>query len=207
MRTTVYVDGFNLYYGALRGTPHRWLNLETLARLLLPQNQITAIKYYTVLVNARPNDPDQPMRQQIYLRALRTLPEVTIHFGHFLTHTVRMPLANPPPGGPFTADVIKAEEKGSDVNIAAHLIADGYENRYEVAVVVSNDSDLAEPVRIVAKDLGKPVGILNSRKHPTRVLLANATFFKQVRAGVLAASQFPPQLTDANGTFHKPASW
>jgi len=72
--TNIYIDGFNLFYGALRRTPYRWLNLETLCQLLLPKNTLGQIKYFTALVSARPNDPDQPVRQQLYLRALGTVP-------------------------------------------------------------------------------------------------------------------------------------
>jgi hypothetical protein len=95
LRTNIYIDGFNLFYGALRKTPYRWLNLETLCQLLLPKNTIGRIKYCTALVSARPNDLNQPMRQQLYLRALGTLPKVSIHLGHFLTHEVTMALVVP----------------------------------------------------------------------------------------------------------------
>ena len=78
VRTNIYVDGFNLYYGALRKTPHRLVNLESLFQFLLPKNTIQEIKYFTALVSARPNDPSQPQRQQLYLRALATLPKVSV---------------------------------------------------------------------------------------------------------------------------------
>ena len=58
------------------------------------------------------------------------------------------------------------EEKGSDVNLASHLLVDGFRDRYDLAVVISNDSDLTEPVRFVREDLNKPVGVLNP--HPNR---------------------------------------
>jgi len=98
MRTIVYIDAFNLYYGCLKGTPYRWLNLEQLSRLLLSANNtITRIKYFTARVSARPGDLDQPNRHQLYLRALGTLPKVEVHYGHYLTHEVMMPVASPPP--------------------------------------------------------------------------------------------------------------
>src|SRR4051812_12536392 len=93
MDTIVYVDGFNLYYGSLRKTPCRWLDLSKLCRRLLPANNILKIKYFTAKVSARPDDPGQPTRQQAYLRALATLPEMEIYFGHFLSHEVSMLLA------------------------------------------------------------------------------------------------------------------
>jgi uncharacterized LabA/DUF88 family protein len=208
MKTIVYVDGFNLYYGAVKGTPYKWLNIKTLCQLLLPRNQITKIKYFTAPVTARPNDPDQPNRQQLFFRALQTIPELEIIFGHFLSHEIMMPLAHPAPGQPKYVQVIKTEEKGSDVNIAAHLINDGYKSLYQVAVLVSNDSDLVEPIRIVRHELKLPVGILNPFiQKPSFELRKCATFVKPIRAGVLAASQFPPSLKDARGTFYKPSTW
>jgi hypothetical protein len=53
LTTNVYIDGFNLYYGALRNRPYRWLNLERLCQLLLPKNTIGEIKYFTALVSAQ----------------------------------------------------------------------------------------------------------------------------------------------------------
>ncbi len=207
MKTCVYIDGFNLFFGALRKTPHRWLNLATLCRLMLPQNHIHQIKYFTAQVKPRPHDPQQPIRQQIYLRALATLPNVTIIYGHYLSHTVKMPLANPPAQGPKYVDVIKTEEKGSDVNLATHLLCDAFRNVFEVAVVVSNDSDLVEPIRIVKEELHKKVGVLNPHQHPSRALTTHATFLKQIRAGVLAVSQFADELHDGHGRFRKPEGW
>ena len=204
MKTIVYVDGFNLYYGSLRGTPCKWLNLQRLCELLLPQNEIIAIKYFTAKVSARPHDPDQPIRQQTYLRALQTLPNVEIIFGHFLAHEISMPLASNPAK---SVKVIKTEEKGSDVNIAAHLVNDGHKQRFDVAVLITNDSDLLEPLKIVRYELNLPVGVLNPQKKASRVLAKHASFIKRIRRGVLQASQFAITLRDAKGTFRKPSSW
>lgn len=206
-RTNVYIDGFNLYFGAVKSTPYKWLNLVRMSELLLPNFDIREVKYFTARVVARPSDPDQPVRQEMFLRALRTLPNVSIVFGHFLSHIVSMPLANPTAGGPRYARVIKTEEKGSDVNLATHLLNDAYKNLYDVAVVVSNDSDLAEPIRVVRGELGKDVGILNPHPKPSQMLLSLANFIKPIRKGVLAASQFPSTMQDANGVFYKPPTW
>ena len=207
MKTFVYVDAFNLYYGCLRKTPYRWLDLGQLCRLLLPTNDVIRIKYFTARVGSRPNDPDQPVRQQMYLRALGTLPYVDIYYGHYLSHNVSMPLAFPLPGGPRYAKVVKTEEKGSDVNLATHLVSDAYEDRFDVAALITNDSDLLGPVELVSQRLRKTVGVLNPQKHPAFVLKNAATFFKQIRPGVLAQSQFPDMLVDANGEFRKPPQW
>lgn len=205
--TNIYIDGFNLYYGALKNTPYRWLNPERLCQLLLPKNTIGQIRYFTALVSARPGDVDQPVRQQLYLRALATLPRVSVHLGHFLTHEVSMALVVPPGHPQKYAKVIKTEEKGSDVNLATHLLHDAHLGRFDIAVVVSNDSDLLEPIKIVRQELNKHVGILNPHPNPSRALLPHIDFIKQIRAGVLRVSQFPSTLTDQHGTFTKPANW
>ena len=205
MKTCVYVDGFNLYYGALRHTSYKWLNILRMCQLLLPSDQVLQVKYFSARVSARPKDLDQPVRQATFWRALRTIPEVTIIEGSFLVNTVSMPLANTNPQQ--YARVIKTEEKGSDVNLAAHMVSDAYKKKFEMAVLVTNDSDLAEPVRIVSEELGLPVGLVNPHKNPSFTLKRHALFIKQIRSGVLRASQFPSILTDANGTFHKPVPW
>ncbi len=161
--TIVYIDGFNLYYGALKRTPHKWLNLGALCRVMLPHDNIVAINYYTALVSARPGNPSAPRDQQLYLRALRTIPTLSITLGHFLTHSVQMSLSGVTPTQRVWVD--KTEEKGSDVNIAAHMVRDACLKRCDVAVLVTNDSDLAEPVRIVRQELGLPVGILNPHQY------------------------------------------
>jgi hypothetical protein len=208
MKTIVYVDGFNLYYGAVKGTAFKWLDVAKMCKMLLPKNQIIAFKYFTAPVTGRPSDPDQPNRQQLYLRALRTLPGLEIIYGHFLEHEVMMPVAHPAAGAPKYIGVIKTEEKGSDVNIAAHMISDGYQGLYQIAILVSYDSDLVEPIRIVRYELNLPVGVLNPCINtPSHELRKTATFVKPIRKGVLSASQFPPRLKDAAGIFHKPPTW
>lgn len=205
LRTIVYIDGFNFYYGQVKGTPYKWLNLDALCRSYLDtsKNDIQKIKYFTALVKSRPHDPNQGVRQQAFLRALTTIPHLEIIYGHFLSHVVSMPRAN----GRGSVNVIKTEEKKSDVNIAVHMLHDAYRNMYDLAVLVSNDSDLSEPIRIITTEMGKKVGILNPQKKPSRELGKYAIFQKQIRAGALAACQFPLQIQDSHGIVHKPTTW
>ena len=207
LKTNVYVDGFNFYYGCIRGTPWRWLDLDRLCGLLLPSHEINHIRYFTALVNARRGDPDQPQRQQTYLRALRTLPSVSLYFGHFLSNEITMRLAQPPPGGPQTAAVIKTEEKGSDVNLATFLLIDAFDHDCEQAVIISNDSDLLTPIQFVRERFGVRVVIFNPQKNRSWTLYNAVDFYRPIRKGPLSASQFPSTLTDANGTFSKPQGW
>jgi hypothetical protein len=103
--------------------------------------------------------------------------------------------------------VDETKEKGSDVNLATHLLYDGFKQLYELAVLITNDSDLLEPVRIVRNELRLSVGILNPHQHHSCVLKQYATFIKRIRQAHVAACQFPETMTDAKGTFHKPSVW
>jgi uncharacterized LabA/DUF88 family protein len=204
----VYVDGFNLYYGALRRTRFKWLDIEKLCRLILKNTPIDKIKYFTARVVPRSSDPDQGVRQEIYLRALAANPKVEIHFGHFLSHVVRMPICDS--AGKVTGqygDVLKTEEKGSDVNIAAHLLLDAHTSRFDQAIIISNDSDLLTPIKFVRRDFKKRVGILNPHQRPSQVLLREADFLRPNRIGAVAAAQVPDQMSDRNGSFGRPSRW
>jgi len=138
---------------------------------------------------------------------MRITPHLEIILGHFLSHIRRMLLAYPPSVGSQYAEVLYTEEKGSDVNLATHLLVDAFRGRYEVAVVVTNDSDLAEPIRIVRQELGLDVIILNPQPKPSAELNRLATFIRPIRKGPLQASQFPNTMSDANGVFSKPTGW
>ena len=207
VKTNIYVDGFNFYYGAVKGTSYKWLDFAALCAKLFPRNQINRIRYFTALVDARPDDLQQPVRQQTYLRALETIPNLSVHYGHFRTRPVRMRLASPPRFGSKTAEVLKTEEKGSDVNLASYLLLDAFKKDCEVAIVFSNDADLKEPIALAIAELGIKVGVLNPHPRAKRSLDLQPTFFKQLRSGPLAACQFPTTLSDAQGQFSKPAAW
>jgi hypothetical protein len=87
------------------------------------------------------------------------------------------------------------------------LLVDGFRGDYEVAAVITTDSDLALPLRMVRTRLQLPVGLLKPGEQFANELMRAATFYKPIREGVLAVSQFPPQLTDAHGTITKPSTW
>lgn len=211
MRTYVYIDGFNLYYGAVKGTPYKWLDLKALfLRTLEPHHQLLAIKYYTAKITARPGDPDAPARQMAYLSALKAyIPELTITFGHFLENEVSMRLARPPLIGSRYATVLKTEEKGSDVNLALHLLNDAWHDRYDCAVICSNDSDLAESLRLVKQEHNKRV-ILTVPGDPATRRANNqlkrwARPTLRIAAADIAASQLPNPIPGT--ALRKPAAW
>ena len=249
VRTRVYVDGFNLYYGALKGTPFKWLDPVRLTALLLPREYpIDRLRYFTARVSGK-LDPRAPARQQNYLKALSTLPEVDIHYGRFLAKTAWRPLANLPvagrridtprpvtlprgdhrvlggrpqtlpvgvypdrrgggdgaPRGPRTptpdaviAEFHTMEEKGSDVNLAAHLLNDAWKDLFEAAVVISNDTDLVLPIRIVTQERRKPVFVVcPGRWQIAPQLREVASHVRHVRPGILRRAQLPDTLPGA----------
>ena len=212
MRTYIYIDGFNFYYGAVKDTPYKWLDFKKLFEsLLAPVHQILSIKYFTAIVTGK-IDSGQPIRQKTFIRALKKfIPEISVYYGKFLSHSVFKPLAYPIDQNTFGkyikfANVIKTEEKGSDVNIAVHLLNDAWLDHYDCAVIVSNDSDLAESLRLVKEQHKKKIGLITPGKtHPSRELLKYADFTKRIRKGVLGASQLPDPIPGT--TIHKPKVW
>ena len=208
MKTNVYIDGFNFYYRCLKGTPYKWLDFSKLCPLLLPAHaRINRIRYFTAHVKPFPDNPDAPARQQVYLRALRLIPNLEITYGHFLTNETKMRLVAPPPGGPKYATVIRTNDKGSDVNLATHLLRDAFKKDCEAAMIISNDSDLAEPIRIVRQEFGLWIVLALPKKKPSATLMKHADQILRIREGALKVSQFPDALTDAHGAFSKPAKW
>ena len=225
-KTIVYIDGFNFYYACLKSTEFRWLNLETFLSNLLPKENICKIKLFTAKVKNRDLEDKQAERQQTYFRALSSLSKVEIIYGHFLTHNVLKPLAvNPQRRGRLKIvdkngrlyeettpiQIIKTEEKGSDVNLASHLLRDLYKKNFERAIVISNDNDLALPMKFV-KEEEKFIGFVNPNSTKN-----NAHKFKQfgitciknkISNQVLKNSQFSNIILDKKGKkVYKPKGW
>jgi hypothetical protein len=212
-RVHVYIDGFNLYNRALKNTPFKWLNIEALCEKLLPRpkNDIRLIRYFTARVIASPGDPEQPIRQEIYLRALRTLNTVQIHCGNFMIKASSRVLAEKPindNGSWNTVMVLLPEEKGSDVNLASYLLYDGFTDQYDTAVIISSDSDYVEPIRIIKNKLGKKIKVFSPSSRLSNDLVQ---LMKEdlgiIWRGTLLNSQFPNELKDSKGSFSKPRAW
>lgn len=208
-RTIVYVDGFNLYYGCLKGGSYKWLDLKALFDLLLTENKIVAIKYYTARVSARDPKDKAADKQKAYLKALSLYrPEIQIFYGHFLDSITKAKIYNPQPGCPKFLQIHKTEEKGSDVNLALHVLNDAWEDSYDCAVIVSNDSDLSEALRLVKEKHNKKVGIIFpilGKRSPSQQLKKYADFIEPVREGVLKNSQLPSPIP--NTKIFKPQDW
>lgn len=209
MKTIIYVDGFNLYYGALKGTPYKWLDLKALfSKVLKPHNQLVAIKYFTARVSSTSSDPDKANHQDAYIRALQhTIPELKVYFGQFTTHVVKNAKLVNPIGTTKYADILRTSEKGSDVNLAVHLLNDAWLGVYDCAVVVSGDGDLAESITLVKTfHAQKVVGLIAMGRRPaSNELIKAVDFVKSIRNSALAASQLPA--TIAGTAIVKPPDW
>jgi uncharacterized LabA/DUF88 family protein len=222
----VYIDGFNFYYGAVKRTPFKWVNIRALMEDLFSSHVITEIKYFTAKVKPRSVDNGQPIRQLLYWRALKTTANFSIIEGSFLTNKKNLPLLGSEKypirakicqwlcpdlkfnrEGILMARVLKTEEKGSDVNIAAHLINDAHTNRFDEAILVSGDSDLCQALRIVTHDIGKRVTVVNPQFRVSRELKSIASNYRHIHQSELRRNQFPKILNDAKGLFNKPREW
>lgn len=172
----------------------RWLDVRALATHLVTNHSnwagatIERVVYCTAVISGADN-PVGNREQDAYLRALRRSQTTDcVELGNYVHRVARAPLATPDrkgrpvlthPGGVlmvkdaagqddpdaiFMVSTARREEKGSDVNVAAHLLLDVLEHRIDAAVVISNDSDLKFPVE-AARDR-VPVGTVNpSRSH------------------------------------------
>ena len=119
-----------------------------------------------------------------------------------MNHTAGRPLANPVDA----RRTVRTEEKGSDVNLAVHLLNDGWLDLYDCAVVMSNDSDLAEAMRLVKQHRGKRIGLVTpGTRGSSRQLLAHADFARRIRSNGLRHSQLPETIPGTN--IRKPVSW
>jgi uncharacterized LabA/DUF88 family protein len=217
VRTIVYVDGFNLYYGACRAPGRKWLDLGALCSQLLPNDEIIEIAYCTANLRKDPRDPEAQLRQRIYQRALETIPHLKIYRGRFLSKEVTGLLADPADGERSRRTIKTFEEKATDVNLASLMLTDGFEGRYEHAVLISNDGDLKMPIEIVRGRLNLPVTVINPvlRRHGKRrnkalspdPLPPNASFI-QLRAKPVEECQFPAEVHAQQGAvLSKPPTW
>ena len=214
-RTIAYVDGYNLYYGLLKGTPYKWLDLvQFVAKLLRDNHSLISVKYFTSPVKTYPHDTSALDRQKIYLQALGTLPNVEIIQGFYRKDTVLMPVHEEeckkcPMASDGFVKVVKLEEKRTDVNIASAMLLDAFNDRADVFVLVSGDTDFIAPVNIVRKDFKKTVIVFNPRE--TKSWLRDyASYYRDVPRDLPAKCQLPdvvPYGRRGDRFIHRPPAW
>lgn len=145
-RCTIYVDGFNLYYGVLEDNPQwKWLNLQTFFEALRPDEEVVAVKYFTAEIEPEKRSSPKRDRQKRYFRALRMLPKIHLIFGRYQLRWVtcraqcRQKYQTP-------------EEKKTDVNIAVAMINDTLQGLTDTMVLVSGDSDIEPAVKWIREN-------------------------------------------------------
>jgi len=239
MRVGVYIDGFNLYYGARglcgQGRPGwRWINLRGLANQLATWQEcsVKRIVYCTARISGADN-PSGAADQDIYLKALIAANSVDlIEYGSYVSRVKQAPMATadakgrpiltrsaqpvlvknaadqPVRDAVFMVSHARREEKGSDVNVAAHLLLDVLQSDIDAAIVISNDSDLRLPLIEARKRVS--VGTVNPsssflagdlRGTPTEG--AGGHWWAKLRAADYRAHQLPDQV----GAYAKPVGW
>jgi len=142
-RTIFYIDGFNLYYGAIRQKPAlKWLDIARYCKLLRPNDDIKLIRYFSALI-AGPTRVNQPF----YLRALATTPLVEVTLGKFKMKTVKCGVTACTTTG--SKWFLMPEEKRTDVNIAVFMLDDAYRDLCDQFIIFSGDSDLVPAVNML----------------------------------------------------------
>lgn len=139
-RVRVYIDGFNLYFGLMDAGfgSLRWLNVNLLALNILKPNQVLEkVIYFTSRVNG---NPDKLKRQTNYLEALE-VSNVEIIYGQYNFNTEECRKCGNIWPNP--------KEKMTDVNIATKLLADAFNDKYDMAILISGDSDLTPPIKVI----------------------------------------------------------
>ena len=217
MKTTVFIDGYNLYYGAIRRTPYKWLDIFKLfsEQLLHPDTELLEVRYYTApVLGSLCDDPASPQRQRQYQQALRKLypDKLTIIEGKLIRGDAMLRLSQPIPELPELAKVkvITLTEKKTDVNIAADMLAGAFTGQFEQAVLCSNDSDMEGALKVIRQYCPDTrLGLVAPTATPGRFisndLKAQAHWVKTISPEEMKAAQLPPKIRGTSIT--KPDTW
>ena len=206
LRTIIYVDGLNFYYGAVKGTPRwKWLDIERFCKLLRPHDDIRQIRYFSSLIQGPTKS-----NQEAYLKALSTTPLVGVILGKFKMKKAKCGVAE---CGHPSKWFQTPEEKRTDVNIAVFMVDDAYQDLCDQLIVFSGDSDLVPAVNVVRLRFPKKkVIVYVPSADPVRgaavELRTAANVHRTIPRQLLAKSQFADQVPDGfGGIIARPAAW
>lgn len=213
-RTIVYVDGSNLYYGLLRGTAYKWLDINAFAKkLLLLEYRIDAIKYFASRVVDKTDGHLRSERQARYFDAL-SAQGIQIFEGYYRVRVERLEAAERPCKScgllarPGYVRGIRTSEKLTDVNMATELLKDAYENKADAFVLISGDADFAPALRVVRYSTEHSVIVFNPQSSICNELRRYATFYKNIPAGFCDGCRLPDTIETSDGrTIRCPAAW
>ncbi len=227
-KTSIYIDGYNLYYSRLKGTPFKWLDLATLFRdKILPQQdpsaEVVSIKYFTAPVKASyaRHGQDSEHAQTQYLRALMAkYPDlIQIVQGFHIFQPTALPtfVPNEQPSKAQVSRIWMIEEKQTDVNIALHAYRDAVRGHCDQVVICSNDSDIEPALRMIREDapnakIGLVMPLRESAKDdgkvPNKRLTPLAHWVRRyIKDDELGKSQLPLNVPTKKKPAGKPVHW
>ncbi|NUM43297.1 MAG: NYN domain-containing protein [Anaerolineales bacterium] len=199
-RVIAYIDGYNLYFGLRQKgwKKYYWLNLQKLAgQFIRPHQILVATRYFTTVVN---KPEDKRRRQLTYLEALQTLSNFQIYYGQFLSEQVVCRQC----GHTYTTH----HEKMTDVNISVELMRDAFQDRFDVALLFSADSDLVAPVKTVQELFpNKKIISVFPPGRSSFALKQASTFVLHVGHNELAKCMFPIDIEKDGVTLRCPPEW
>lgn len=198
-RVKVYIDGFNLYFGMTSSFPDiKWLDVVLLANNLLKSSQeLIGVIYFTSMVS---NNPPKEQRQRAYISALETS-SVQIIYGHYKSKTKSCKRC----GHMWNGN----EEKMTDVNIAIEMLKDAMEDKFDMAMLISGDSDLVPPIHAIHEKFPNKrvfVAFPPNRSNISVKSIAKGSLI--IGRKKLKDSQFPDQIRLKSGfLLNKPTEW
>ncbi len=221
MRTIAYVDGFNLFFGCLKGTTYKWLDLvrliETILHIQDPNSVLVQVNYFTAPIKAKlaSRGQEATQAQQTYHRALEARGRVIIYQGWYSLEQAYAPKFQEPPNKQDRVEIWRLEEKETDVAIALQLYRDAIRGECEQVLLISNDSDLVPALKLVCQDAPhirrgvifprreQPASVSQQQRRPANADLSRLADWtrREIKLAELAACQLPTRV----GTHRKPA--
>ena len=184
-RVSVYVDGFNLYYAIreLKKNHLKWVDIWALSETLVRADEsVSVVKYFSAY--AKWNDPSY-RRHQRYVDALE-LKGVNFIEGNFKKKTCKCRICK--------NSYQTHEEKETDVNIGAHLLADACLDRFDRALVISADSDLNQAVNLAKNETtNKQIDIISPPGRKRR----NSAAVYEIPKSKLEKTLFSPEIVES----------
>ncbi len=177
----------------------RWLDLRTLcAALLRPCQRLYLVRYFTSRVR---DDPLAAKNQAVFIDALLARGGVEIEFGHFLATSVECRKCG------FVRT--RREEKKTDVNMAVRLLEDAFDDRFDLAIVVSADSDLVPLIEAVRRRFpSKRVMVAFPPQRWSAQLRRTADAAHHLSGPTIRSSQLPdPVMAPSGVELRAPRGW
>jgi len=214
-RVIAYIDGYNLYYGLLKGSCNKWLDPVAFVRSFMrPDQELVGVRYFTAPIKTHPHNLAAIDRQKIYLHALSTIPQVQVIQGFYSKNKTLAPaIENRCRGCEVSKGgyipVIKLEEKRSDVNFAISVLMDAFNDNAESFFLFTGDSDQLGTVETVRKRLCKRVCVFNPHAGISIALKTASSYYQNIPRDLPGKCQLPDAIpVGTHGNFiRRPDAW